>query len=233
MKTGPPPIVLSSTALVPLVTPEQVVLERAALLGSFTSTEEFDEFAAAHGFTIGHLAARFVTALSQIAGIDYRGLLIAEIVRATDDAALIGLARLGPRLMMWSAGTLDDATVCAADGRVILHERFGPEARVTDLAGAAMAAARLAIKLAGDALHTWGGQAGILRLHVARCRGLDIPGLHRMAGAEGFVLELATVSVGNPAVQARGPALRRRIDLADLLLAIGDRRPDTGWGRER
>lgn len=233
MNTGPPPTVQSSAGTVPEASPEQIVLERAALLGSFTSTEEFDEFAVAQGFTTGHLAARFVTALSQFAGIDYRGLLIAEIVRDTDDAALIGLARLGPRLLMWSAATLDVATVCAADGLVIVHGRFGPEDAVTDHGGAAMAAARRAIELAGDALRSWGGQAGVLRLNVAFSRGLDIPGLSRIAGIEGFVLELATVSVDNPAVEASGPALGRRVELADLLPAIGDQRSDAGVGRER
>ncbi|MFI8974167.1 hypothetical protein ACIGO9_14870 [Nocardia asteroides] len=181
------------------ITPENMVRHRRTELLTFTRTEEFDRLAIEYGFITRYLADRFVIALFDI-GIDYDGLLHTEITRATTDAPLVRQAVNGPKLLAWSAATADAFTICAATGRLVWHEPL-PEYATGNGVVAATTSAEKAIELAGHALRDWGAQAGVLRLNLARSRGLDQPRLHRIASGAGLVLEVATIGAHNPAAE--------------------------------
>ncbi|MFD4433262.1 hypothetical protein [Nocardia sp. NPDC058497] len=128
------------------------------------------------------------------------------------------MAATGPKLMVWSAATLEAFTVCAATGRLIWHEPF-TEHTAPDGVTAATTSAEKAIELAGHTLREWGAEAGVLRLNLARSRGLDQPRLHRIASATGLVLEIATIGAHNPAAEQcthPDPAIWRTADLVEL-----------------
>ncbi|MEV0768519.1 hypothetical protein [Nocardia salmonicida] len=182
------------------ITPEKLVRDWATELLTFTSTQEFDSLATEYGFTTADLSERYVLALLDVAGIDYEGLRQSEILWATSGANLVRQAATGPALTVWSAATLDAFTVCAASGRLIWHERFDADV-VVDGVDAATMSAEKAIELAGHALREWGGEAGVLRLNLARSRGLDFERLCRIAATAGLVLDIATVAVRNPAAE--------------------------------
>ncbi|MFE7718577.1 hypothetical protein ACFU44_05995 [Nocardia rhizosphaerihabitans] len=199
------------------ITPEDMVRDRTTELLTFTRTEEFDRLAIEYGFITRYLADRFVTALFDI-GIDYDGLLHTEITRATTDAPLVRQAATGPKLLAWSAATLDAFTICAATGRLVWHEPL-PAHTTRNGVVAATTSAEKAIELAGHALRDWGAQAGVLRLNLARSRGLDQPRLHRNASATGLVLEVATIGAHNPAAEQclqPEPVRWRTADLTEL-----------------
>ncbi|GGN66095.1 hypothetical protein [Nocardia rhizosphaerihabitans] len=199
------------------ITPEDMVGDRATELLTFTCTEEFDRLAIEYGFITAYLADRFVTALLDI-GIDYEGLRQTEITRATTDATLVRQAATGPKLLVWSAATLEAFTLCAATGRLVWHEPF-PEHTAVDGVIAATTSAEKAIELAGHALRDWGARAGVLRLNLARSRGLDQPRLHRIASVTGLVLEVATIGTHNPAAENclhPDPVMWRTADLLEL-----------------
>ncbi|MBF6212168.1 hypothetical protein IU487_14110 [Nocardia puris] len=179
--------------------PEDVVRARVTELQAFATTNEFDSVAAQYGFTTADLSDRYIQALLDVAGIDYDGLRQSEILWATSGANLVRKAATGPALTVWSAATLDAFTVCGASGRMIWHERFGVE--MVDGVEAATLSAEKAIELAAHALAEWGGDAGVLRLNLARSRGLDFARLHRIATTASLVLDIATVPVRNPAAE--------------------------------
>ncbi|MFJ2834231.1 hypothetical protein ACIO52_02595 [Nocardia sp. NPDC087230] len=199
------------------ISPEDMVRTRATELLTFTRTEDFDRLAIEYGFITRYLADRFVTALLDI-GVDYDGLLHTEITHATTDAPLVRQAATGPKLLVWSAATLEAFTLCAATGRMVWHEPF-PAPTLRDGVVAATTSAEKAIELAGHALRDWGAQAGVLRLNLARSRGLDQPRLHRLASVTGLVLEVATIGAHNPAAEQclhPEPVRWRAADLLDL-----------------
>ncbi|MFD4351554.1 hypothetical protein ACFWPX_03295 [Nocardia sp. NPDC058518] len=199
------------------ITPEDMVRDRASDLWTYTSTDEFDSLATEYGFTTDDLSQRYVQALLDVAGIDYDGLRQDEILGATSGANLVRKAATGPALTVWSAATLDAFTVCAAAGRMIWHERFGAD--MVDGVDAATASAEKAIELAAHALREWGAEAGVLRLNLARSRGLDYERLRRIAATAGLVLDIATVAVRNPvAEQCTYPdqVFWRAVDLQEL-----------------
>ncbi|WP_280222107.1 hypothetical protein [Nocardia neocaledoniensis] len=180
-------------------TPEDMVRARATELQAFATTGEFDSLATEYGFTTSDLSDRYIQALLDLAGIDYDGLRQSEILWATSGANLVRKAATGPALTVWSAATLDAFTVCGASGRMIWHETFGVE--MVDGVEAATLSAEKAIELAAHALAEWGGDAGVLRLNLARSRGLDFARLHRIATTASLVLDIATVPVRNPAAE--------------------------------
>ncbi|MGC4989886.1 hypothetical protein [Nocardia salmonicida] len=198
------------------ITPEDMVRDRATDLWTFTSTQEFDGLATEYGFTTEELTQRYVLALLDV-GIDYEGLRQTEILWASSGANLVRKAATGPALIVWSAATLDAFTVCAAAGRMIWHERFGAD--MVDGVDAATVSAEKAIELAAHALREWGAEAGVLRLNLARSRGLDFDRLRRIAATEGLVLDIATVTVRNPAAEqctAPDQIVWRAVDLHEL-----------------
>ncbi|MEV0688276.1 hypothetical protein AB0I35_30905 [Nocardia sp. NPDC050378] len=181
------------------ITPEEMVRARAAELRTFAITDEFDSLATEYGFTTDELSARYVQALLDVAGIDYDGLRQSEILWATSGANLVRKAATGPALTVWSAATLEAFTVCGAAGRMIWHESF--DADIVDGVEAATISAEKAIEVAAHALAEWGGDAGVLRLNLARSRGLDFDRLHSIATTASLVLDIATVPVRNPAAE--------------------------------
>ncbi|MGW5315522.1 hypothetical protein [Nocardia thailandica] len=181
------------------IAPEDLVRARAAELQTFATTSKFDSLAAEYGFTINDLSDRYIQALLDVAGIDYDGLRQSEILWATSGANLVRKAATGPALAVWSAATLDAFTVRGATGRMLWHETFGVE--MVDGGEAATLSAENAIELAAHALAEWGGDAGVLRLNLARCRGLDFARRHRIATTASLVLDIATVPVRNPAAE--------------------------------
>ncbi|MFI5501038.1 hypothetical protein ACIA5E_18425 [Nocardia asteroides] len=198
------------------ITPEDMVATRATELLTYTSTTEFDRLATEYGFVNRALAQRFVEALLDI-GIDYDGLAQIEITRSTTDAILVRQAATGPKLMVWSAATMEAFTVCAANGRLIWHEPF--DQPVADGVAAATISAEKAIELAAHTLRGWGARAGMLRLNLARSRGMDMPRLHRIASAEALVLAVATISAHNPAAEQcthPDPVIWHSADLLEL-----------------
>lgn len=183
------------------VTPEMVVRVRAAELHGFTSTRQFDRVAVEHKFTDSRSFERYLTALLVEAGIDYEGLRQIEAARNSVDERLMAMAGRGPRLMLWSAATMDSFTVCRADGRVIWRDRF-PNGTVIDTgAAAADASARQAIWLGGQARIQWGAQAVTLHLILARTRGVDVENLHSVARTAALVLDVVSDPVHNPAAE--------------------------------
>ncbi|MFX0578792.1 hypothetical protein [Nocardia nepalensis] len=183
------------------VTPEMVVRVRAAELHGFTSTRQFDRVAVEHKFTDGCAFERYLTALLVEAGIDYEGLRQIEAARRTADQRLAAMAARGPRLMLWSAATMDAFTVCRADGHVIWHDRFPSDTIIDTGAAAAETSARQAIWLAGQARTQWGAQAATLQLTLARTRGIDIENLHHAARVAALVLDVVSELVHNPAAE--------------------------------
>ncbi|MFD3510086.1 hypothetical protein [Nocardia sp. NPDC058666] len=182
------------------ITPEDMVRDHTAELLNLTSTAEFDRLAIEYGFATGHLKDRFVIALLAV-GIDYEGLARIENARTADDGHLARQAATGPKMMVWSAATMQAFTVCAANGRLIWHEPFADIDEVVDGVAAATVSAEKAIELAGHAVREWGGDAGVLRLNLARSRGVDLARLHGFASSRGLVLGVATVAVHNPAAE--------------------------------
>ncbi|MGW5922166.1 hypothetical protein ACWFPY_24515 [Nocardia fluminea] len=207
----------TSKASSPPTTPEDMVRDRVTELWTFTSTGEFDSLATEYGFTTEGLTQRYVQALLDVASIDYEGLRQNEILDASSGANLVRKAATGPALMVWSAATLEAFTVCAASGRMIWHERFGAD--MVDGVDAATVSAEKAIELSAHALREWGAEAGVLRLNLARSRGLDFERLRRIAATEGLVLDLATAAVHNPAAEqciAPERVVWRAVDLQEL-----------------
>lgn len=178
---------------------EDVVRARVTELQTFATTSEFDSVAAEYGFTTEDLSDRYIQALLDVAGIDYDGLRQSEILWATSGANLVRKAATGPALTVWSAATLDAFTVCGASGRMIWHETFSFD--IVDGVEAATLSAEKAIEVAAHALAEWGGDAGVLRLNLARSRGLDFARLHSIATTASLVLDIATVPVRNPAAE--------------------------------
>ncbi|WP_433194561.1 hypothetical protein ACQP1G_38310 [Nocardia sp. CA-107356] len=183
------------------VTPEMVVRVRAAELHGFTSTRQFDRVAVEHKFTDGRAFERFLTALLVEAGIDYEGLRQIEAARRSADQRLAAMTVRGPRLMLWSAATMDAFTVCRGDGRVIWHDRFASDTVIATGAAAAEASARQAIWLAGQARTKWGAEAATLHLILARTRSIDIENLHHTARTCALVLDVVSEPVHNPAAE--------------------------------
>ncbi|MBC7299389.1 MAG: hypothetical protein H5T78_00370 [Nocardia sp.] len=207
----------TSKAPSPPTTPEDMVRDRLTDLWTFATTEEFDSLATEYGFTTEEMSQRYVMALLEVAGIDYEGLRQTEILWASSGANLVRRAATGPKLTVWSAATMEAFTVCAASGRMIWHERFG--AAMVDGVDAATVSAEKAIELAAHAVREWGAEAGVLRLNLARSRGLDFARLRRIAATEGLVLDIATVAVRNPAAeQCTWPdqVVWRTVDLHEL-----------------
>ncbi|MFD4429815.1 hypothetical protein [Nocardia sp. NPDC058497] len=200
------------------IDPDILVERHRLALMSMTSTEALDRFAARLGIDTRSLARRFVTALSERAGIDYEQMLRVELAREGVDSVLADRARIGPRLLMWSAATTDMFTVCGADRRPAWRDTFTPE----DLGSGRVStvAALKAIELAGHWIAEWGAQAGTLRLNLATNQGIDLAGLHRFAGGVSVVVDVAAVPLDNPAAQQclhREPVSSRYLDLTDLL----------------
>lgn len=198
-------------------TPEEMVRDRVTDLQTCTSTKEFDSLATEYGFTTEEMSLRYVVALLDLAGIDYEGLRQTEILWASSGANLLRRAATGPALTVWSAATLEAFTICAAAGRMIWHEPFGAD--MVDGVDAATASAEKAIELAAHAVREWGAEAGVLRLNLARSRGLDFDRLRRIAATEGLVLDIATVPVRNPAAQQctwPDQVVWRTVDLQEL-----------------
>ncbi len=199
-------------------TPENLVRDRVSELSVYATTAEFDRLANEYGFTTDDLALRYVVALLDIAGIDYEGLRQSEILGASTGANLVRKATAGPALTVWSAATLDAFTVCGATGRMIWHEQFGTD-HVVDGIDAATVSAEKAIELAGHALLAWGAEAGVLRLNLARSRGLNFARLQSIAATAGLVLDIATVQLHNPAAQQctwPDPVVWSAADLCEL-----------------
>ncbi|WP_435592139.1 hypothetical protein [Nocardia sp. bgisy118] len=174
---------------------------RVADLRKLTRKRQFDQIAIQHGFTDSASFERFVTALHDVAGIDYEGLRQVEAARRSVHRRLVAMARRGPQLMLWSAATMDAFTICRADGRVIWHDRFAPDYPVATGVAAAEASARQAIWLAGQARCQWGAEAATLHLVLARSRGVELIKLHEAAVAAALVLEVTTDPVHHPAAE--------------------------------
>jgi len=102
-------------------------------------------------------------------------------------------------MTLFSAATMHTFTVCAADGRLLWHENFPRELDISTEAMAAETAAQQAIWLAGHARSSWGAQAAMLRLVLARGRGVDPVRLRRHAVAASLWLEVSAEPVPNPA----------------------------------
>ncbi|SUE28926.1 Uncharacterised protein [Nocardia farcinica] len=188
------------TTPVPAVsTPEQVVQARAAELRTFTRTGQFTQVAAEHDFTDPVLFDRFRTALDELIGVDYVALQQIEVTRRTTDQWLVEQASRGPRLMLFAAGTRTTFTICRADGRLVWHDHFSPEAAIGNDADATELAAGQAIWLAGRARACWGADAATLYLILARSHGVDLTRLNRHAVAVSLVLDVVTDPVEHPA----------------------------------
>ncbi|MGV9822947.1 hypothetical protein [Nocardia xishanensis] len=202
------------------ITPEMVVRVRAAELRSFTGKRQFDSVAIQHGFTDSRSFECFVTAVEDIAGIDYEGLRQVEAARRTAHRRLVAMARRGPRLMLWSAATMEAFTICRADGRVIWHDRFPQDCSVDTGTAAAETSAQQAIWLAGQARPQWGAEAATLHLILARSRGVELIKLHHAAVTAALALDVATELVHNPAAEQCTRPDRidwRRTDLGALV----------------
>ncbi|WP_156094791.1 hypothetical protein [Nocardia lijiangensis] len=202
------------------ITPEMVVRVRSAELRKFTRKRQFDQVAVQHGFSDSRSFERFVTALHDVAGIDYEGLRQVEAARRSVHRRLVAMARRGPRLMLWSAATMEAFTVCRADGRVIWHDRFPREFPVATGVAAAETSARQAIWLAGQARVQWGAEAATLHLILARSRGVELITLHHAAVTAALVLDVVTEPVHNPAAEQctrPDPIDWHRTDLGTLI----------------
>ncbi|MGW0046991.1 hypothetical protein GV791_09520 [Nocardia cyriacigeorgica] len=205
------------------VTPEMVVRVRAVELRRCTTTRQLDRIAAQHGFTDPRTVERFLTALLDIAGIDYEGMRQAEALDRTH-RSLDQLADRGPRILLYSAATTDQFTLCAGNGRIIWRDHHPPDTG-TDIA-AAEAAARQAIWLAGLARTHWGADAATLRLVLADADGVNRLVLHAAALTAALVLELTVRPVDHPATAAAtgGPVFWSTADLAALIDPTGEPR---------
>ncbi|MEU2258109.1 hypothetical protein ABZ540_33605 [Nocardia xishanensis] len=181
--------------------PEIVVQLCAAELRRFTRKRQFDQVAIRYGFTDSRTFGQFVTALQTVAGIDYDGLRHVEIARRTVHRRLVSMARRGPRVMLWSAATMETFTICRADGRVIWHNRFPDEWVIDTGVDAAETSARQAIWLAGQARAQWGAEVATLHLVLARSRGVELVRLHHAAVAAALLLEVTTDLVHHPAAE--------------------------------
>ncbi|WP_280202531.1 hypothetical protein [Nocardia cyriacigeorgica] len=208
------------------VTPEMVVRVRTTELRRCTTTRQLDRIAVQHGFTDPRTVERFLTALLDIAGIDYEGLRQAEAVDATTHRRLGSAADRGPRMLLYSAATTDQFTICAGDGHVIWRDHHPPDG-TTDADGAvAEAAARQAIWLAGLARTHWGADAARLRLVLADADGVNRLVLHAAAMTAALVLELAVQPVDHPATKpgTGAPVFWSTADLAALIDPTGESR---------
>ncbi|WP_327116496.1 hypothetical protein OHB12_04755 [Nocardia sp. NBC_01730] len=195
MKTSPTQSVPHST-----VTPELVVGVRAAELRKFTRVCQFDRVAVEHGFTDVLSFERYLTALL-VAGIDYEGRRQAEAARRCVHRRLAAAAARGPRLMLWSAATMDTFTICRGEGQIVWHDLFPRGTAIGTGAAAAEASAQQAIWLAGQARIQWGADVATLHLVLARSRGVDSAVLHRAALTAALVLDVVTDPVHNPAAE--------------------------------
>ncbi|MET8779007.1 hypothetical protein ABZV58_28725 [Nocardia sp. NPDC004654] len=183
------------------VTPEKLVRLRAAELRKLTRKRQFDQVAIGHGFSDSASFERFVTALHDIAGIDYEGLRQVEAARRSVHRRLVTMAQRGPQLRLFSAATMTTFTICRADGHVIWHNRFPRECVIDTGTAAAETSARQAIWLAGQARVQWGADAATLHLVLARNRGVELVKLHETAVAAALVLEVSTDPVHHPAAE--------------------------------
>ncbi|MBF6320389.1 hypothetical protein IU453_26925 [Nocardia cyriacigeorgica] len=206
------------------VSPEMVVRVRAVELRRCTTTRQLDRIAAQHGFTDPRTVERFLTALLDIAGIDYEGMRQAEAFDSTTHRSLGQLADRGPRMLLYSAATTDQFTLCAGNGRIIWRDHH-PPGTGPDIA-AAEAAARQAIWLAGLARTHWGADAARLRLVLADADGVNRLLLHAAALTAALVLELTVQPVDHPATDAGlgGPVFWSTADLAALIDPTGEPR---------
>ncbi|WP_280183747.1 hypothetical protein [Nocardia cyriacigeorgica] len=206
------------------VTPEMVVRVRAVELRRCTTIRQLDRIAAQHGFTDPRTVERFLTALLDIAGIDYEGVRQAEALDRTH-RSLDQAADRGPRMLLYSAATSDQFTLCAGNGHVIWRDHHPPDTG-PDIP-AAEAAARQAIWLAGLARTHWGADAATLRLVLADAGGVNRLLLHAAALTAALVLELTVQPVDHPATDAAttgGPVFWSTADLAALIDPTGEQR---------
>ncbi|MFI6956632.1 hypothetical protein ACIBJI_24595 [Nocardia sp. NPDC050408] len=206
-----------------LTLPQLVVRVLARELRGCTSYRQLDRVAAEHRFNTAELFAEFTAALRTEAGIDYTGLRENELAREQAHARLAERGTRGPHLLLWSAATSEQFTLCRADGRVIWRQRFDTLTLPTVIESevdAVKAAARQAIWLAGQARHDWGAPVATLHLILA-CGSSDLlENLERSAFIAGLVLDLITDPDHNPAdEQSTGtsPVDWCHIDLGTLI----------------
>lgn len=207
------------------VTPEMVVRVRALELRRCTTTRQLDRIAAQHGFTDPRTAERFWTALLDIAGIDYEGMRQAEAL-ATTHRRLGSAADRGPRMLLYSAATTEQFTICAGNGHIIWRDHHTPDTDTNTDGAVAEAAARHAIWLAGLARTHWGADAARLRLVLADADGVNRLVLHAAAMTSALVLELAVQPVDHPATEpgTSAPVFWSTADLATLIDPTGEPR---------
>ncbi|MFE9328230.1 hypothetical protein ACIHDR_43415 [Nocardia sp. NPDC052278] len=206
-----------------LTLPQLVVRILARELRGCTSYRQLDRVAAEHRFSSPGLFADFTAALRTEAGIDYTRLRENELARQQAHARLVERGTRGPHLLLWSAATTEQFTLCRADGQVIWRQRFDdltPPTVIESEADGLETAARHAIWLAGQARHDWGAPVATLHLILAR-RSSDLPeNLKQAAFIAGLVLDLITDPDHNPAHEqstATSPVDWRHIDLGTLI----------------
>ncbi|MGW0251113.1 hypothetical protein ACWDYH_31240 [Nocardia goodfellowii] len=147
-----------------------------------------------------------------------------SLERARARAELAARSARGPQLLLWSAATGEQATICGPDGRVIWRQRFSdlPALRVETELDAIAAAARQGIWIAGRARLEWGAETARLRLIMDRRRRSLDQSLHRHAYVAGLALEVIADPAANPARYACADTTpvdwHPNLGLSDLLL---------------
>ncbi|WP_063041799.1 hypothetical protein [Nocardia pseudovaccinii] len=206
-----------------LTLPQLVVRGLARELRGCTSYQQLDRVATEHRFNTAELFAKFTAALRTEAGIDYTRLRENQLAREQAHARLAERGTRRPHLLLWSAATSEQFTLCGADGRVIWRQRFEaltPPAVIESEADAVESAARQTIWLARQARHDRGDPVATPNLILA-CRSSDLlENLEHVAFVAGLVLDLITDRDHNPAHdQSIGttPVDWRRIDLGTLI----------------
>ncbi|MFX0576226.1 hypothetical protein [Nocardia nepalensis] len=200
--------------------PRSVVRVLARELRGYTSYRQLDRAAVEHRFNSPELFAEFTAALRTKAGIDYTRLRENEPAREEAHTRLAERGTRGPHLLLWSAATSEQFTLCRADGGVIWRQRFDaltPPTVIESEADAIESAARQAI---WQARHDWGAPVATLHLILARSRIDLFENLRQAAFTAGLVLDLITDPDHNPAhEQSTGtsPVDWRHIDLGTLI----------------
>ncbi|MEV5835383.1 hypothetical protein [Nocardia sp. NPDC052112] len=200
-----------------------VVRVLARELRGCTSYRQLDHVATEHRLNSPELFAEFTAALRTEAGIDYTWLRENELAREQAHARLAERGTRGPLLLLWSAATTEQFTLCRADGRVIWRHRFDeltPPTVIESEADAVKAAARQAIWLAGQARHDWGAPVARLHLILSSSRSDLLESLRQAAFIAGLVLDLITDPDHNPAHEqctGTSPVDWRHIDLGTLI----------------
>ncbi|MFC8529192.1 hypothetical protein [Nocardia sp. NPDC057227] len=200
-------------------TAEFVVAACAEQLRTFTRVAQFRDLAVAHGFGDRTAFDRFATALLEIAEIDFEGVRQREIRRRASARRLAGRAASGPRLVLYSAATMNSFLIAGADDRILWHDVLPGYVTRGDGARAAEMAAGQAIWLAGAARVEWGADAASLQLVLARGRGVDRDVLRDKAAAVAIDLHVAVQSLHHPAAEQchrPGPVHWTTADLARL-----------------